>query len=221
MPTLEVRFKEGEENRRIQIPLIEGEHLLAQLLRSGVNLSHDCDGALACASCVVIVQEGAGTLNEADDDEHDMLDKAALDAEGARLSCRAIAGAGDLVIEIPRADLPEVPRAAPALAVSLSERAARHLLAQLARRPGAAGVRLGVRAAGCSGMRYQLDYADAFDAGDTVFESAGVRIAVGSESLPFVQGTRLDFVVEGLASRLRFDNPNVRQTCGCGESFGT
>lgn len=217
MPMLEVRFHEGHESRRIRLPLIEGERLLDPIVRSGAPLAHDCDGVLACASCAVLVREGAGALHAADEDEQDMLDKAALDA-GARLSCRAVAGAGDLVVEIPRRVLPEARPAATALA--LSDRAARHLLAQLAKRPGAVGVRLGVRPAGCSGMRYQLDYADAFDAGDAVFESGGVRIAVAPGSLPFVQGARLDLVREGLASRLRVDNPNVRQTCGCGESFG-
>jgi iron-sulfur cluster assembly protein len=220
MGTLEVRFNQGEESRRIQVPLVEGERLLDQIVRSGVPLAHDCGGVLACASCAVVVHEGAGTLNVADEDEQDMLDKAALDAAGARLSCRAIVGAGDLVIEVPQADLPPAPPATLALAVVLSERAAKHLLAQLAKRPRAAGVRLSVRPAGCSGMRYQLDYADAFDAGDAVFDNAGVRIAVDPGSLPFVQGTRVDFVAEGLASRLRFHNPNVCSTCGCGESFG-
>jgi len=220
MPTLEVRFHHGEKKQRIRVPLTEGERLLGQLLRNGVALSHDCEGALACASCAVIVHDGAATVSAADADEQDLLEKAGLDAEGARLSCCTVAGAGDLVIEIPRAGLPEPSPAGPALAISLTERAAGHLRAQLAKRAGVAGVRLGVQAAGCSGMRYRLDYAASFEPGDKVFESAGVRIAVAPESLPFVQGTRLDFVTEGLAWRLRFDNPNVRQTCGCGESFG-
>lgn len=216
MATLAVRFGEDEE---LHLPLREGEPLLEQIVRGGAPLAHDCGGVLACASCAVVVHEGADTLSAADDDEQDMLDKAALDAR-ARLSCHTRAGAGDLVVEIPRAVLPDAPPLSPAPAVALSERAAEHLRAQLARRPAAIGVRLAVRPAGCSGMRYQLDYAEAFDALDAVCESAGVRIAVDPASLPFVQGTRLDFVAEGLASRLRFDNPNVRQSCGCGESFG-
>jgi iron-sulfur cluster assembly protein len=55
---------------------------------------------------------------------------------------------------------------------------------------------------------------------DHSFESGGVRLVVDPLSLPYVQGTRIDLVQEGLARRLRFDNPNVQQTCGCGESFG-
>ncbi|MND05484.1 Iron-binding protein IscA [compost metagenome] len=57
-------------------------------------------------------------------------------------------------------------------------------------------------------------------AGDAVFESEGVRIAVDPPSLPFVQGVRIELVQDGLSRRLRFDNPNARQRCGCGESFG-
>jgi len=82
-------------------------------------------------------------------------------------------------------------------------------------------VRLGVRAAGCSGYRYRVDHADAVGAEDVVFESNGIRIAVDPASLPHVQGTTLDVVQDGLSRRLRFDNPNAAQTCGCGESFGT
>ncbi|MGE0873659.1 MAG: HesB/IscA family protein [Burkholderiales bacterium] len=110
--------------------------------------------------------------------------------------------------------------AGPALPVALTEHAARHIASQLASRPAGAAVRLGVSPAGCSGFRYRLEFADAIRENDVVFESRGVRIAVESSSLPHVQGTRLDLVREGLARRLRFDNPNVRSTCGCGESFG-
>ena len=91
----------------------------------------------------------------------------------------------------------------------------------LDRHPDAAAVRLGVAPAGCSGLRYRVELAGAVCANDTVFESGGVRIAVDAASLPLVQGTRLDLVQEGLAQKLRFDNPNARSSCGCGESFGT
>jgi iron-sulfur cluster assembly protein len=81
-------------------------------------------------------------------------------------------------------------------------------------------VRLAVLPAGCSGLRYRLDPTEAVYEGDTVFESGGVRIAVDALSLPYLQGSRIDLVQEGLARRLRYDNPNVTQSCGCGESFG-
>ena len=77
-----------------------------------------------------------------------------------------------------------------------------------------------LKAAGCSGFGYRVDPADVIRDDDQSFESHGVRIVVDAASLPYVQGTTLDVVDEGLARRVRFDNPNVRQSCGCGESFG-
>ena len=81
-------------------------------------------------------------------------------------------------------------------------------------------VRLAVEANGCSGFGYRVDPAEAVRDDDKVFESEGVRIVVDAASLPYLQGTTLDVVEEGLVRRVRFDNPNARQSCGCGESFG-
>jgi iron-sulfur cluster assembly protein len=105
--------------------------------------------------------------------------------------------------------------------VFLTERAARHFVSQLAKHPGATAVRLSAEAAGCSGFSYRVDPASAIRDDDAVFESRGIRIAVDPASLPRVQGTTIDITQAGLARRLRFDNPNATQTCGCGESFGT
>lgn len=195
------------------------ETLLERLARAGVAVPQDCGGKLACASCLVLVREGAEALTAASEDEIDMLDRAGATQPGARLACQALAGDADVVVEVVGSSAP--PRRLPAQAapVTLSERAARYLQAQLRRRPDAALVRLAVRPAGCSGLRYALDYAERPAPSDMVFESGGVRIAVGAESLPFVHGTRLDLVPEGLAQRIRFDNPNARESCGCGESF--
>jgi iron-sulfur cluster assembly protein len=204
-------------NGRVELPLVEGDTLLQHLLRADVDVAQDCGGKLACASCLVLVREGGETLSAASEDEIDMLERSGAARPGARLACQALAGGGDVALEL--AGLPASAASVPAQAVTISESAARHLRAQLDKRPGAALVRLSVRPAGCSGLRYQLDYAERPGATDAVFESAGVRIAVAADSLPFVQGTRLDLVSEGLAQRVRFDNPNVRQACGCGESF--
>ena len=150
-----------------------------------------------------------------------MLERAGVADPAARLACQAIAGGADVALEIPRVETLPL-SAAPeevALPVARSARAALHLAAQLAGRPAAAALRLGVAPAGCSGLRYRVEFADAAQAGDAVFESGGVRILVDAASLPLVQGASLDLVQEGLERRLRFENPNARSTCGCGESF--
>jgi iron-sulfur cluster assembly protein len=207
----------------LKLRLAEGEKLLDSLLRLGVEVAHDCGGTLACATCRVIVREGLESLGAPTDDERDILDKASSFEPGGRLACQAIGGDGELVIEIPQDEALRiaVPLRGTARPVVLSAAAARHFASQLAKRPGAAAVRLAVQAAGCSGYRYRVDHADAVGAQDVVFESNGIRIAVDPASLPHVQGTTLDVVQEGLSRRLRFDNPNAAQTCGCGESFGT
>lgn len=196
----------------------KNERLLAAMLREGHEVAHDCDGALACASCIVIVQAGAERLSPPSEDERDILDRACFSEPGARLACQA-SGEGELVVAVPRMDAPRLAIAAGLRPVTLSERARRHFAVQLAKRPAAAGVRLSVEPSGCSGFRYRVDFADELSAGDAVFETGRMRILVGPRSLPYVQGAAIDVVQEGLARRLRFDNPNARQVCGCGESF--
>ena len=102
----------------------------------------------------------------------------------------------------------------------LTARAARHLATQLAKHPGAVAVRFSVERTGCSGFGYRLDPAESVCESDMGFESTGVRVVVDAASLPYVHGTVIDLAQAGLTQRLRFDNPNARQSCGCGESFG-
>jgi iron-sulfur cluster assembly protein len=206
----------------ISITLPEGERLLEGLLRQGHEIAHDCERSLACASCRVIVREGLEHLSPAGEDEQDILDRASLTEPGSRLTCQAIAAGGDLVVEIPCEEPPRLARPSQehGRPISLSERAVRHFAVQLTRHPSAAAVRLSVHSAGCSGFSYRVDFAEALREDDVVFESGRICFAVDPLSLPYVQGAHLDVVQEGLARRLRFDNPNARQTCGCGESFG-
>jgi iron-sulfur cluster assembly protein len=204
----------------VSVCLDPQEALLHALLRDGHDVAHDCDGSLACASCVVVVQQGAERLSPPSEDELDILDKASFTQPGSRLACQAI-GEGEFVVTVPRVDTPRLAAAQGMRPVTLSERAARHLAAQLARRPAAAGVRLSVQPSGCSGLGYRVDFADEIGADDAVFESGAIRLLVDPLSLPYVQGAAIDVVQEGLARKLRFDNPNARHTCGCGESFGT
>ena len=86
-------------------------------------------------------------------------------------------------------------------------------------RDGGVGLRLGVRKTGCSGWAYVVELADAIDAGDVVFEQGDVKVVVDHDSLAFLDGSTVDYVSEGLVSSFRFDNPNVSDECGCGESF--
>ncbi len=105
------------------------------------------------------------------------------------------------------------------MAVTLTERAAKHVSNFIVRRGKGLGVRLGVKTSGCSGMAYKLEYADAAEPEDIVFESFGVKVLIDPKSLPYLEGTELDFVREGLNEGFKFNNPNVKDQCGCGESF--
>lgn len=107
----------------------------------------------------------------------------------------------------------------PVRGVTLTDKAARHVLRFLERRGKGLGLRLGVRTTGCSGLAYKLEYVDAFADEDCVFESNGVKVVVDPKSLVYLDGTQLDFVREGLNEGFKFNNPNVKDECGCGESF--
>lgn len=103
--------------------------------------------------------------------------------------------------------------------ISLTERAAKHVEKALARRGGGQGLRLGVRTSGCSGMAYVLEFVDEPRPEDQAFEKLGVKVFVDPKSLVYLDGTELDFVREGLNEGFKFNNPNVKDECGCGESF--
>ena len=105
------------------------------------------------------------------------------------------------------------------MTVSLTEAAARHVTRYLTKRGRGVGVRLGVRTTGCSGLAYQLEYVDELSPEDIVFEGYGVKVLIDPKSLAYIDGTELDFVREGLNEGFRFNNPNERDKCGCGESF--
>ncbi len=105
------------------------------------------------------------------------------------------------------------------MAVTLSESAAKHVANFISKRGKGVGIRLGVRTSGCSGMAYKLEFADEALDEDIVFESHGVKVLVDPKSLPYLEGTQLDFIREGLNEGFRFINPNIKDECGCGESF--
>ncbi len=105
------------------------------------------------------------------------------------------------------------------MSVTLTERAARHVNRYLEKRGKGIGLRLGVRTTGCSGLAYKLEYVDEIQPDDEVFESQGVKVIVDRKSLPYLAGTELDYAREGLNEGFKFNNPNEKASCGCGESF--
>jgi iron-sulfur cluster assembly protein len=105
------------------------------------------------------------------------------------------------------------------VAVTLTEQAARHVANYLKKRGKGLGLRLGVRTSGCSGMAYRLEFVDETAADDEIYESHGVKVFVDARSLPYLEGTELDYIREGLSEGFRFNNPNIKNQCGCGESF--
>jgi iron-sulfur cluster assembly protein len=105
------------------------------------------------------------------------------------------------------------------MAVTLTERAADHVQRFIAKRGKGVGLRLGVRTTGCSGMAYKLEFADSLNPDDLQFECHGVKVVVDPKSLPYLDGTELDYTREGLNEGFKFRNPNVKDQCGCGESF--
>lgn len=103
--------------------------------------------------------------------------------------------------------------------MTLTERAATHIKKFLASQEGAEGLRVSVKTTGCSGFSYVVETADQIHDQDQVFESKGIKIVVDESSLEYLDGTELDYVREGLKEGFKFNNPNVADTCGCGESF--
>ncbi len=105
------------------------------------------------------------------------------------------------------------------MAISMTAAAAQHVQRSLDGRGKGVGIRLGVRTTGCSGLAYVFEFVDEPAAEDEVFESHGVKVIIDPKSLAYIDGTELDFVKEGLNEGFKFNNPNVRGECGCGESF--
>ena len=81
------------------------------------------------------------------------------------------------------------------------------------------GLRLGLRTSGCSGMAYVIEFVDELNEDDDIYPVEGVNIIIDAKSLIYLQGIELDFVKEGLNEGFKFNNPNAKGECGCGESF--
>ena len=104
--------------------------------------------------------------------------------------------------------------------ITLSNTAADRIRRFLDARGHGMGFRLAVKKTGCSGFAYVVDLEDEISGDDRVFESNGIPVIVDSDTLPMVDGTHIDFARDGLNETFTYDNPNVKNRCGCGESFG-
>ncbi len=105
------------------------------------------------------------------------------------------------------------------MAITLTEAAASRVQSFLHNRGKGFGVRLGVKTSGCSGLAYVLEFVDDPEEDDEVFEDRGVKVVIDKKSLVYLDGTELDYGKEGLNEGFKFNNPNVKDQCGCGESF--
>lgn len=105
------------------------------------------------------------------------------------------------------------------MSITLTETAADRVLTFLQNRGKGVGLRLGVKTSGCSGMAYVMEFADEIQPEDTVFEDRGVKVIIDAKSLFYLDGTEVDYTKEGLNEGFKFNNPNEKDRCGCGESF--
>lgn len=103
--------------------------------------------------------------------------------------------------------------------ITLTENAAKHIQTFLEKRGKGLGIRLGVKTSGCSGMAYTMEFVDEANAEDLVFEDLGVRVFIDPKSHVYLDGTHVDYTREGLQEGFKFENPNAKESCGCGESF--
>ena len=105
------------------------------------------------------------------------------------------------------------------MSLTVTPAAAQRIRKAMDQRGKGVGLRVAVRTSGCSGYAYAIEFADETSPEDIHFETEGVTLLVDPQSLPMLDGTQLDWVREGLNEGFKFQNPNARATCGCGESF--
>jgi iron-sulfur cluster assembly protein len=105
------------------------------------------------------------------------------------------------------------------MSITITDVAAQRVSDFLKNRGSGIGIRLAVQTTGCSGLGYNIEFVDAINKEDTVFDNNGVKVIVDAKSLIYLDGTEIDFVKEGLNEGFEFNNPNAKAECGCGESF--
>ena len=104
--------------------------------------------------------------------------------------------------------------------VTITPDAATHIRKLVSQQPGLLGVRLGIKQTGCAGFGYVLDTVKEPHKDDLLFEAEGAKLWVPLSAMPFIDGTEVDYVREGLNEIFKFNNPKAQHECGCGESFG-
>lgn len=104
------------------------------------------------------------------------------------------------------------------MTITLTENAAKHIQQQLEKRGKGIALRIGIKKSGCSGFSYMYDYADEIQANEAAFNSNNICIVINANDLPFLDGSQIDFIRDGLNSAFKFNNPNIANACGCGES---
>lgn len=106
--------------------------------------------------------------------------------------------------------------------LTFTEAASRHFTQMVVKQQDCVGVRISVKKAGCTGLRYVLDYVQTVDGNDEIVEvSPQLTVYVDKKAIPYILGTEVDFVKQGLNGKVKFNNPNEKSSCGCGESFYT
>ncbi len=105
------------------------------------------------------------------------------------------------------------------MSISLTKEAAGQMRQAIENRGKGRGIRLGVTTSGCSGFAYVMEFVDELQPDDQVFPQDGFDLVVDKKSLVYLDGTEVDFVREGLNEGFKFNNPNSKAECGCGESF--
>ena len=112
---------------------------------------------------------------------------------------------------------PEVKKSLPVILSPTAIAKVKEIMAQ--QNPVPAGLRLGVVGGGCSGFSYNMSFENGAGAMDKVFDFEGLKVFVDATSVMYLQGATVDYVETLEGSGFKFDNPNVKSTCGCGSSF--
>ena len=103
--------------------------------------------------------------------------------------------------------------------ISITQKAADHIKGQLNQRGKGVCIRLSVKTTVCSGLAYVIEFADSENKDDNVFLDKGIKLIINPKSYVYLEGTEVDFAKEGINEGFKFNNPNVKDTCGCGERF--